>query len=396
MLILIVLFLLFYFVANYFLAKEIDKDKQEIDNSQVISPAYENEKKIVENLYSKVKILYDVVNNKFKVSQDDVIILGDITYKKITNFEEVMVNFTSKGIDKYIKDMGSFFAYSNGKENLEKVTNSKLDKYKKIIFYMPTFRKGCDREQESSLNQNNIFNLEPYQEEKLVEFLKQNDYLLCIKKHPSEELNTVDLQNENIKIIKEEDLINNNITINEILNASDLMITDYSSLGVEYLFFNKPVIYINTDSEEYSQNRGIIFGNSDFWMVGDKVHQIDGLLSSIDSALQSDYKPSEEYLQKRQLWFGDLKDGGCENICNYFFNGYKLNKDLVRRVDYIKLYKDRVDEVSKILDEKNEVIADRENRIKELDIFISNIINSKGWKFLEKIRGVKKVFKKKN
>ncbi len=114
MLILIVLFLLFYFVANYFLAKEIDKDKQEIDNSQVISPAYENEKKIVENLYSKVKILYDVVNNKFKVSQDDVIILGDITYKKITNFEEVMVNFTSKGIDKYIKDMGSFFAYYNG------------------------------------------------------------------------------------------------------------------------------------------------------------------------------------------------------------------------------------------------------------------------------------------
>lgn len=114
MLVLVVLFLLFYFVANYFLAKGIDKDKQEIDNSQVVSETYENEKKIVENLYSKVKILYDVVNNKFKVSQDDVIILGDITYKKITNFKEVMVNFTSEGVDKYIQDMGSFFAYANG------------------------------------------------------------------------------------------------------------------------------------------------------------------------------------------------------------------------------------------------------------------------------------------
>lgn len=103
MLVLVVLFLLFYFVANYFLAKGIDKDKQEIDNSQVVSETYENEKKIVENLYSKVKILYDVVNNKFKVSQDDVIILGDITYKKITNFKEVMVNFTSEGVDKYIR-----------------------------------------------------------------------------------------------------------------------------------------------------------------------------------------------------------------------------------------------------------------------------------------------------
>lgn len=56
----------------------------------------------------------------------------------------------------------------------------------------------------------------------------------------------VDLQNENIKVIYEEDLTNNSITINEILNASDLMITDYSSLRTEYLFFNKPIIYINT------------------------------------------------------------------------------------------------------------------------------------------------------
>ena len=114
MLILIVLFLLFYFVANYFLAKEIDKDKQEIDNSQVISPAYENEKKIVENLYSKVKILYDVVNNKFKVSQDDVIVIGDITYKKITNFDEVMNNlFTEQGRDKYLDDFSNYFAYTD-------------------------------------------------------------------------------------------------------------------------------------------------------------------------------------------------------------------------------------------------------------------------------------------
>lgn len=289
-----------------------------------------------------------------------------------------------------------FFAYSNGKENLEKVTNLNLDKYKKIIFYMPTFRKGCNREQESSLNQNNIFNLEQYPEEKLIDFLKKNNYLLCIKKHPSEELNTVDLQNENIKVIHEEDLTNNNITINEILNASDLMITDYSSLGTEYLFFNKPIIYINTDAEEYSKNRGIIFGNSEFWMVGDKVHQIDEMLISIDNALKFEYKPSEEYLQKRKLWFGNLNDGGCENICRYFFDEYKLNRNLVRHVDSVKRYKDRVDEINKVLDEKNEVIADRENRIKELDLFISNIINSKGWKFLEKIRGVKKVFNKKD
>ena len=189
--------------------------------------------------------------------------------------------------------------------------------------------------------------MEHYPEEKLIDFLKKNNYLLCIKKHPSEELNMVDLQNENIKVIYEEDLTNNSITINENLNASDLMITDYSSLGTKYLFFNKPIIYINTDVEEYSKNRGIIFGNSDFWMVGDKVHQIDEMLISIDNALKSEYNPSEEYLQKRKLWLGNLNDGGCENICRYFFDGDELNKNLVKHVDSVKCYKDRVDELVK-------------------------------------------------
>lgn len=113
----------------------------------------------------------------------------------------------------------------------------------------------------------------------------------------------VDLQNENIKVIYEENLTNNSITINENLNASDLMITDYSSLGTEYLFFNKPNIYINTDAEEY--------------------------------------------LQKRKLWLGNLNDGGCENICRYFFDGDELNKNLVKHVDSVKCYKDRVDELVK-------------------------------------------------
>lgn len=112
--ILIVCFLLFYVIANYFLGR--NNDKKVIDNSNinVVDKNYDYEKNIVRNLYNQAKILYDVVNNKFKVSQDDTIVMGDITYKKIINFNEVMNNlFTDKGIDKYISDMGNYFAYTD-------------------------------------------------------------------------------------------------------------------------------------------------------------------------------------------------------------------------------------------------------------------------------------------
>ena len=107
MIILITLFLLFYLVTNFFLGRG-KENKQEIENSninEVVNQNYDKEKAIVTGLYNNAKILYDVVNNKFKVSQDDVIVMGDITYKKITNFNEVMNGLFT--------DMGSYFAYTD-------------------------------------------------------------------------------------------------------------------------------------------------------------------------------------------------------------------------------------------------------------------------------------------
>ena len=56
----------------------------------------------------------------------------------------------------------------------------------------------------------------------LDSFLKKNNYLLCIKKHPSEELESRFQDRENIITIHENDLSDNMITINEILDASPI------------------------------------------------------------------------------------------------------------------------------------------------------------------------------
>ena len=114
--ILILTFISFYFIATFFLdrmkpEKEVDKEIPVV-NDKVEN--YNNEKDIVLQLYSKAKLLYDVVNSQFKVSQNDIIVIKDITYKKITNFDLVMSDlFTLDGINKYINDLGDYFAYSD-------------------------------------------------------------------------------------------------------------------------------------------------------------------------------------------------------------------------------------------------------------------------------------------
>ena len=114
--ILIIIFALFYLITTFFLdRRNINKNippsneiiKEETKNN-------EDQKEIVNSLYQNVRILYDVINNKFKVDQNDNITIGDIVYKKITNFDEVTSKvFTTNGLNKYIKDLGSYFAYTD-------------------------------------------------------------------------------------------------------------------------------------------------------------------------------------------------------------------------------------------------------------------------------------------
>ena len=114
-LILIVLFISFYFITSLFLNNmKHDEEIKEESAIQEIDPSYEDEKDIVNRLYQDVRMLYDVVNSKFKVSQDDIIVINDITYKRIINFDEVTNKlFTDDGLNKYISDLGSYFAITN-------------------------------------------------------------------------------------------------------------------------------------------------------------------------------------------------------------------------------------------------------------------------------------------
>ena len=155
---------------------------------------------------------------------------------------------------------------SNGRQNLEKVLGIDIGKYKKIIMYMPTFKKGCGRKLESTYNKQNILNFYDYSDNDLIKYLKGNNYLLVVKRHPSDEAQYAEIENDNIKNLNNNMLNKLGLNVNNILNASDLLITDYSYIGTEFSFLDKPVIYIATDLEEYKNNRGIILDDYNFWV----------------------------------------------------------------------------------------------------------------------------------
>lgn len=271
----------------------------------------------------------------------------------------------------------------NAHSNLSKVLETDVSKYKKIIYYMPTFRKGCGRDGDSAFS-DNYLNLKKYDENDLIDYLKKNNYLLCIKKHPSEEgafLNKF-VQSSVVKLITEERLVECGFDIYNILDASDVMITDYSSLGVEYLFLDKPVIYIGTDFAQYNDSRGICYKNFDFWSSNNSVSTINDLISAIDNCQFNNL-----FSTNKKLFFGDLEDGCCKKICSYFFNDDGTKKKNVK--PFINANKKCEILDKKLCDVKNDL--DYYKRLSNQKIDELNLIyNSRSWKILEKLRKILK------
>jgi len=114
-----------------------------------------------------------------------------------------------------------------------------LLKDKKVILYAPTFRRT------SSVQQ---IKLDVTQ---LYDALKK-EYVVLVKRHP--------LDNSKLHILPEhEDFIfdyTNHSDVNELLLITDVLITDYSSIPMEFSLLKRQMIFFAYDLEEYKKSNG--------------------------------------------------------------------------------------------------------------------------------------------
>ena len=192
-----------------------------------------------------------------------------------------------------------------------------------------------------------------------------------VKRHPSDEMNYKLIENDYVKNINNDMLKKEGMNVNNILNSADLLITDYSSLGLEFSILDRPVIYISTDKKEYYNERGI------------ECTRLKDMIKLINSVIHKKYKS-----KNKELMYGKLEDGGCKQICDYLFDGTKVSKNIKRHSS-----------IEQELKEKNSYLEGicilQDNDIKKLterDIRLTEIENSKTFIALEKMRKIKMKF----
>ncbi|HEX7065259.1 MAG TPA: CDP-glycerol glycerophosphotransferase family protein [Bacillales bacterium] len=114
----------------------------------------------------------------------------------------------------------------------------------KVVLYAPTFRN----------NGGDAFTDQYLHLDELSAFAKENKVIFIIKLHPKPDF---DYQLDQYDFILEYD---NSKDVYPALSYVDMMITDYSSIYMDYLLLNRPVLFFPYDYEEYArENHDLTF-----------------------------------------------------------------------------------------------------------------------------------------
>ena len=226
--------------------------------------------------------------------------------KKIGNLEEglerVDYNFFTKLVsssDLFTPIMKAAF---NAKDEqmmiLGNIRNDELfeEEKDKNIIWMPTYRNSNNYHDSQDAI---IFSLDDNEFRIINKLLLEYEYHLYIKLHPLEESQFKFKNNySNIHMLSEETISQDYGTLYKFLGTTSALITDYSSVFLDYYLLNRPVAFTINDYEEYKENRGFVFDDVKSLMAGPTVSNLDDLLAFLNSVMMSE---DEFYVERNEI-----------------------------------------------------------------------------------------------
>lgn len=174
-------------------------------------------------------------------------------------------------------DIDKQFIKVTGQPRNDNLFLNPLKKKHKVILYLPTWR-------EYDPNFDLFFQF-GFDVTVIDDFLERNNLYLFIKFHSLESskgsnLVNIIAQSRRIKLANFKDVY-------FILNNVDVLMTDYSSVYIDYLLLNRPIIFTPFDFDTYKEKRGFYY---DYEKVtpGPKARSWDEVLECIDGVIKND------------------------------------------------------------------------------------------------------------
>jgi len=173
------------------------------------------------------------------------------------------------------------------------------EKYDKIIFWAPTYRASLD----GKIKDGDNFSLNVNVLENLNQYAIRNSVYFVIKLHPMDRLNREKFGNfSHISILKNEDMLKKSCQLFSLLKEVDILITDFSSIYIDFLLLDRPILFFITDFNQYMKIRGFVVDNPDEWMPGKRVETLIELYEALSELLRNKDTYGEERKVLRDMF----------------------------------------------------------------------------------------------
>ena len=173
-----------------------------------------------------------------------------------------------------------------------------LPEYTKTVLYAPTFR---------DYGQVQLFPFKDFDQEQLEAFLEEKNMLLFIRTHVAEQGSAAPYLGKRIRFLGNEQAED----VTGILNIFDCLVTDYSSIYIDYLLTDKPMIFLPYDRQQYLDGRGMNFDYDDV-TPGPKPETFNDFLDALSP--KEDFWKSERTRVNRL--FNEIQHPCAADICN--------------------------------------------------------------------------------
>ena len=190
----------------------------------------------------------------------------------------------------------SFIA--NQRKRLERIKGNK-----RLLLYAPTFRENTESAFDKVTDEEWML---------LASFLEANNAILGLRPHPYDNKLPPRIT-DNIKSIcwlSQEDFTESNV----VLQFTDILIVDFSSIWIDYLLLDRPIVGFAKDFEHYkSAERGFAY-NFDDTFPDRFTHDVDELIVWLRAKLTNDSLTIEYSAQKNLFHKYGLETNFMDNL----------------------------------------------------------------------------------
>jgi len=174
-------------------------------------------------------------------------------------------------------------------KSVEVVTRLRGDA-KRLIFFMPTYRNSARGFMtHDGTETNTVLGLSEADAQQLHSWLKINHCKLIVKPHPMSINSGKPFEDDaHWAMIDEHTLFENGLGLYELLAQVDLLVTDVSSVYVDFLITQRPQILYFPDMQRYMETRGLLLDPLEDYSPGPIAQTFSELQNCLDVWLSGD------------------------------------------------------------------------------------------------------------